>query len=90
MKFAELLTDFKLRRAAIEKMYSEVEKGKIELDQWVMSTDMCKKWIEKSNELNKLKETYKADMKAKLGITDGERADILELISTMKKVSELE
>lgn len=84
------IANFKLKRAAIEKLQAEVDAEKRQLDTWVATTEICKKWQAKAEELNKKIETYKAEMKSAFGLADGERTDVLELIATMKKVAKLD
>lgn len=45
--------------------------------------------LEKHEELEKLKATYRAELKARLGITDGENANVLDLMKAAHKVFKL-
>jgi hypothetical protein len=89
-KLADKIEAFKAKRANIEKLQAEVNAEKRQLDTWVATTEICKKWQAKAETLNKEVETYKAEMKAQFGIADGERTDILELVQAMKKVATLD
>lgn len=41
-------------------------------------------------QLNKELQTYKAEMKAFCGITDGEQMNVLEILKTIKKVQKID
>tara|TARA_R110000868_G_scaffold62962_3_gene189948 strand:- start:5712 stop:5903 length:192 start_codon:yes stop_codon:yes gene_type:complete len=45
--------------------------------------------IEKSADLERLMQEYKAELKAKFGITDGEKMNVLDVIKAMAKVKDL-
>lgn len=88
--FEEKIKAFQLRREKIVALEKQVDADKKALDAWVATTEICKKWQTKLEELNKEMETYKADQKATFGLCDGERTDILALVQAIKKVGKLD
>lgn len=87
--FEEKIKAFQVRRDKIVALETQVNADKKMLDAWVTTTELCKKWQAKAEELNKEIELYKADQKAAFGIADGERSDILAMVQAIKKVSSL-
>jgi hypothetical protein len=87
------ITDFKLRQAKIVAMHADLQAKLQRFGQdcesrmEAIKTEFEARKAEWSADLEKEKESYKADLKAVFGVTDGESANILDLVQLIVKVT---
>lgn len=90
---AEKIASFKERQAEIMKLDAQYNIKVDELKQDcenridAIKTEFEVKKAELSAEPSKAIEQYKADLKAEFGVTDGERANILDIVQLIDRVS---
>lgn len=80
----EKLDYFRVKQTDMMKLNAELEPKRREIQE-----EFNKRMTELNAPLVKMGEEYKAELKAFCGITDGERTNVLELLSAVEKVQEL-
>jgi uncharacterized protein YPO0396 len=88
MTYQELVAGFEAKQLEIVKRESELRQAKRDVEAEVQAIiDVKEAPLKKlAEELNKLKEEYRAEVKAAFGITDGEPANVLEIVKTVRRV----
>lgn len=96
MNILETIESFKARQKIILDLNAEFVKRADEFGEECQSrieaikTEFEVKKAELGAEFEKAKEAYKSDMKAAFGVTDGENANILDLVQLIHRVAKSE
>jgi hypothetical protein len=84
--FESKVSYFEGKQKEITEAHDALNKEKQGFELWVRETAEFKKIETMERKAKQMAETYKAELKAWSGITDGENANILDLLKTMKRI----